>query len=600
MQPPGNMSENVRYMKRATWLLLFAVTAGLADPPTMFPPVRGTHHMVGAANNQEVEAGYRILEKGGNAVDAGVASVLAAAVTEQSRFGLGGEMPLIIKLAGKPPVVISGVGIAPAKATVDYYLHRDAEPWEDPSRKPPIPMQGIKAAITPGVFDGLMVALQKYGTMSFAQVAAPAIEYANGFPLAEEFANMLQNYKRVMDAWPASRDFYYPNGVVPSRGDEVRLPILAKTLRDLTTAEKRARGNRIKKIQAVRDFFYRGPIAKRIASFSEANGGLIAYSDLAGFKADVDAPKIGTYHGYEIVKPGFWTQGPVMIEALNILEGFDLKSMGHNSPQYLHILIEAVKLAFADRDRYYGDPKFSKVPEEILLSKEYAAQRRKLIDPTKASMESRPGDLNAPGGLPSGPTGIADVHDTTCVNVVDSHGNAFSATPSGAWLPSVIAGDTGIPLSTRLQSFVMTPGHANQLAPGKRPRVTLSPTMITKGGEFFMELSTPGGDNQDQALLQVLLNVIEFGMSPQEAVEAPRFQTEHFYSSFAFHEFVPGKVNLEGRMPKSTADALSALGHRILLASDWSNSSAPTVIMKKDGVLHGAADPRRARFIFGR
>jgi gamma-glutamyltranspeptidase/glutathione hydrolase len=269
--------------------------------------------------------------------------------------------------------------------------------------------------------------------------------------------------------------------------------------------------------------FYRGSIAKRIAAFSDANGGLIEYQDLANFKAETDKPRVGTYRGYEVNKPGFWTQGPVMIEALNILEGYDLKAMGHNSPQYLHTVIEAVKLAFADRDRYYGDPKFSKIPEEILLSKEYAAERRKLIDPQHASMESRPGDLGASAPMPTGVAGLTTVHDTTCVNVVDSKGDAFSATPSGAWLPSVIAGDTGIPLSTRLQSFVMTPGHANQLAPGKRPRVTLSPTLITKDGDFFMELSTPGGDNQDQALLQVMLNIVDFGMTPQEAVESPRF-----------------------------------------------------------------------------
>jgi gamma-glutamyltranspeptidase/glutathione hydrolase len=491
--------------------------------------------------------------------------------------------------------------VAPAKATVGYYQNRQPEAWEDPSRKPLVPMQGIKAAITPGVFDGLMLALQKYGTMSYAEVAQPAIEYAEAFPIAEEFAGMLQNYKRVMAPWAESTAFYYPNGTAPARGDLIHMPALAKTLRELAGAEKKAKGKREAKIQAVRDLFYRGSIAKRIAAFSEANGGLISYKDLADFKAEVDEPKIGNYRGYQVVKPGFWTQGPVMLEALNILEGFDLKAMGHNSPQYLHTVLEAVKLAFADRDRYYGDPKFSKVPEEILLSKEYAAQRRKLIDPAHASMESRPGDLAASGGLPTGgAAGTADVHDTTCVNVVDSKGNAFNATPSGAWLPSVIAGDTGIPLSTRLQSFVTTAGHANMLAPGRRPRVTLSPTMVTKDGEFFLEMSTPGGDNQDQALMQVLLNIIEFGMSPQEASEAPRFQTEHFYSSFAFHEFTPGKVNLEGRMPKATADALALLGHKILLTSDWSNSSAPTVIMKKDGVLHGAADPRRARFIFGR
>jgi gamma-glutamyltranspeptidase/glutathione hydrolase len=588
-------------MKYALWAsALVSAILLLADPPTMFPPVRGTHHMVGAANNQEVEAGYRILEKGGNAVDAGVSSVLAAAVTEQSRFGLGGEMPLIIKMAGKAPIVISGVGVAPAKATVDYYTKRPAESWEDPDRKPLVPMQGIKAAITPGVFDGLMVALQKHGTMSFAQVAQAAIDYSEGFPIGEEFAGMLQNYKRIMDPWPASAAFFYPNGTVPGRGELVKMSPLTKTLRELVAAEKKAKGKREAKIQAVRDLFYRGSIAKRVAAFSEANGGLISYQDLANFKADVDTPSTGTYRGYTIVKPGFWTQGPAMIEALNILEGYDLKAMGHNSPRYLHTVIETVKLAFADRDRYYGDPKFSKVPEEILLSKEYAAERRRQIDEGKASMDSRPGDLRVPGALPSGPTGTADVHDTTCVNVVDSKGNAFSATPSGAWLPSVIAGDTGIPLSTRLQSFVGTPGHPNMLAPGHRPRVTLSPTMILKDGEFFMELSTPGGDNQDQALLQVLLNVIEFGMSPQEAAEAPRFETEHFYSSFAFHEFVPGKVNLEGRIPKATGDALAALGHKITMTTDWSNHSAPTVIMKKEGVLHGAADPRRARFIFGR
>ena len=584
-------------------LLLTALAAPLLypDPPTMFPAVRGTHHMVGAANNQEVNAGFRILEQGGNAVDAGVATVLAASVTEQSRFGLGGEMPLLVKLAGKPVVAISGVGVAPRRATPEYYATRPAEFFEDPNRKPPVPMEGIKAAITPGVFDGLMVALQQYGTMKFADVAAPAIDYAeNGFPIAEEFAAFLHNYQKIINEWPASRAFFYPTGQAPERGDLVRYPALAKTLRELVAAEKKAKGNRVRKIQAVRDLFYRGSIAKRIAAFSDANGGLIEYQDLANFKAETDKPRVGTYRGYEVNKPGFWTQGPVMIEALNILEGYDLKAMGHNSPQYLHTVIEAVKLAFADRDRYYGDPKFSKIPEEILLSKEYAAERRKLIDPKHASMESRPGDLGASAPMPTGVAGLATVHDTTCVNVVDSKGDAFSATPSGAWLPSVIAGDTGIPLSTRLQSFVMTPGHANQLAPGKRPRVTLSPTLITKDGDFYMELSTPGGDNQDQALLQVLLNIVEFAMSPQEAVESPRFQTEHFYSSFAFHEFVPGRVNLEGRIPKATADALAALGHKIQLASDWSNSSAPTVILKKDGVLNGAADPRRARFIFGR
>jgi gamma-glutamyltranspeptidase / glutathione hydrolase len=593
-------------MRFVAWLVAMAVLAGTgvelwADPPTMFPAVRGTREMVGAANNQEVEAGYRMLQMGGNAVDAGVASVLSAAVTEQSRFGLGGEMPLLIKMAGKPVVVISGIGVAPKRATVEYYQNRTAEPWEDAARMPGVPSQGIRSAVTPGVFDGLMLALQQYGTMTFAQVAQPAIENAEGFPIAEEFAAFLGNYRRIIDLWPVSREFFYPTGEAPNRGDLVRMPSLAKTLRELVAAERRGRGNRVRKIQAVRDEFARGSIARRIAAFSEANGGLLTYEDLASFKAEIDTPRTGTYRGYEVHKTGFWAQGPVMIQALNILEGFDLKAMGHNSPQYLHTVIEAVKLAFADRDAHYGDPKFSKIPEDVLLSKEYAVERRKLIDRSRASMESRPGSIA--GAAPVHTTtgrGVSDARDTTCVNVVDSRGNAFSATPSGAWLPSVIAGDTGIPLSTRLQSFVLTPGHANQLAPGKRPRVTLSPTLVTRGGEFFLEMSTPGGDNQDQAMLQVLLNIIEFGMPPQEAVEAPRFQTDHFYSSFAYHEFTPGNVSLEGRIPGAAADQLRQWGHRVKVATDWSNSSAPAVILKRDGVLHGAADPRRARFIFGR
>jgi gamma-glutamyltranspeptidase/glutathione hydrolase len=261
---------------------------------------------------------------------------------------------------------------------------------------------------------------------------------------------------------------------------------------------------------------------------------LIRYEDLRDFKAEIDTPQTTEYRGYTVVKPGFWTQGPVMLQALQLLEGYDLKGMGHNSAPYLHTVIEAVKLAFADRDAHYGDPKFSKIPAERLLSREYATERRKLIDPNKASMESRPGAMGAPMRSALA-TEHNSVQDTTCVNVVDKQGNVFSATPSGAWLPSVIAGETGIPLSTRLQSFVMTKGHANELAPGKRPRVTLSPTIVLKDGKPFLAMSTPGGDNQDQAMLQVLLNIIDFGMAPQEAVEAPRFQTEHFYSSFATH-----------------------------------------------------------------
>ncbi|HTR39838.1 MAG TPA: gamma-glutamyltransferase family protein [Bryobacteraceae bacterium] len=590
-------------MKLLAITLMAAVACLEAQgPPTMVPPVRGTHEMVAAANNFEVEAGYRILTQGGNAVDAGVASVLAASVTELSRFGLGGEMPLLVKMNGQPVMAISGVGVAPAKATVEFYTHRSPEPWEQAGSMPPVPVQGILSAITPGVFDGLILALEKYGTKSFAEVVQPALEYADqGFAMPEEFGGMLRSYQRIIELWPDSVKFFYPTGQPTPVGEIFREPELANTFRELAAAEKKAHGKREAKLRAVRDLFYKGDIARRIADFSERNGGLIAYSDLANFHAEMDQPRSTTYRGYEIYKPGFWTQGPVMIEALNILEGFDLKSMGHNSPRYLHTLVESLKLAFADRDAYYGDPKFSKIPEEILLSKEYAAERRKLIDPEHASLEHRPGNIGVHTALPASTTAArGPVNDTTSVDVVDRQGNAFSATPSGAWLPSVIAGDTGIPFTSRLQSFVMTPGHANQLQPGKRPRVTLSPTLVTRDGKLELVMSTPGGDNQDQALLQVLLNIIDFGMMPQEAVEAPRFETEHYYSSFGNHEFTPGRLDLEARIPALTADALRVMGHRIAVTGEWSNPSAPAVIWVHDGVLNGGADPRRARFVFGR
>jgi gamma-glutamyltranspeptidase/glutathione hydrolase len=571
-----------------------------AQPPTMFSPVRGSHEMVGAANNFQVEAGWRLLTSGGNAVDGGVAAVLAAAVTEQSRFALGGEMPLLVRMGGKPPVAISGIGTAPALATVDYYMKRQPEPFEKPGAMPVIPAQGIRAAILPGVFDGVILALSKYGTKSYCEVAAPAIEYAGGFPLGEEYARFIADNEKILRLWPDSVAFFLPGGKPPARGEVFRSPALAATLQSLCFVEKKARGDRRKKLEAVRDEFYKGGLARRIASFSEANGGLIRYEDLAGFHATEDSWKSFAYRGYEVVKPGFWTQGPVMLEALAILENFDLKAMGHNSPAYLHTVVEAVKLAFADRDRFYGDPKFSKIPEETLLSREYAASRAKLIDPNHASMEHRPGTFAPPMDLAPPRPAAAEAHDTTCVNVADRFGNVFSATPSGAWLPSVIAGDTGVALSTRLQSFVVTSGHANRLEPGKRPRVTLSPTLVLKDGKTWLAMSTPGGDNQDQAMLQVLLNLIEFGMTAQEAAEAPRFQTEHFYSSFAGHEFTPGRVHLESRIPAEAGRALEAKGHLITMRPAWSNGSAPTLIKMENGVLEGGADPRRSRFIFGR
>ncbi len=601
-----------------TWAILpaFLAAQAIPTPPdfpeqagaqrggstkTMFPEVRALHEMVGGGNNFVVEAGMRILREGGNAVDAGVAAVLAAAVTEEDHFSMGGEMPALVKMKGQPVQVISGIGTAPAKATIEFFKNRPLEPWEKADRKPPIPAQGILATTTPGMFDGVMLALQKYGTMTFAKVAEPAIELADGFPTTEIFADTLHRDDSMLRRWPSSIAVFYPGGKLPERGDVFRQPDLARTLRELVTAEEKAKGDRTKKIDAVRDYFYRGPIAKKMGAFSEAHGGVETYADIAAFHAEIDTPRSTTYHGYEIVKPGFWTQGPVLLEMFNLIDGYDLKAMKHNSPEYLHVLIEAAKLAFADRDKYYGDPKFSKIPEQELLSKAYAADRRKLIDPLHASLESRPGvvgDRDIP--MPNGKVNKVEVNDTTCVDVMDRMGNVFSATPSGAWSPALIAGDTGIAYGIRLQSLLTVPGHPDVIEAGKRPRVTLSPTLILKDGKPVYAISTPGADNQDQAMLQVILNLIEFGMTPQEAVEAPRFQTEAFYSSFAMHEFIPGQLNLESRISKATADKLASLGHKVTVTGPWSNASAPIVIkVADDGVLEGGADPRRGRFING-
>jgi gamma-glutamyltranspeptidase/glutathione hydrolase len=298
-----------------------------------------------------------------------------------------------------------------------------------------------------------------------------------------------------------------------------------------------------------------------------------------------------------------------MLEMLNLLEGYDLKAMKHNSADYIHTLAESMKLAFADRDKFYGDPDFVRVPAKELLSKEYAAMRRSLIDPQRASLEQRPGDpVNKKPLLQDNTqpalTGQSQVpenlraNDTTCVNVIDKDGNFFSATPSGAWLPAIIAGDTGVLLGQRMQSFLLEAGHPNVLQPGKRPRVTLTPTLVMKGGKPLMVLSTPGGDNQDQSLIQVLMNIIEFGMSVQEAVEAPRFQTLHLVSSFDDHRFNAGVLNLEDRIEKPVADALTGRGHKVEMQRAWGNPSAPTVIIFRadSGVIEAGADPRRGRY----
>lgn len=607
---PQNLRLSVSLSLIAS-LVILAVAQNRSD--TFRPTVRGVRGVVAGGQPLVAEAGLRMLHRGGNAVDAGVAAVLAASVIEFSHFGFGGEVPVIIKPANKPVITINGQGQAPELATREFFEKRTPQSGDDAgrggSKPPPIPSTGPLAATVPGVLDAMIVALDNYGTLKLADVMQPAIELADAFPIDEMRVNYIRNTRRVYEQWQASRAVFLPNGQEPKIGDIFVQKDLARTLRELVGVEKKnARRGRHGALEAVRDYFYRGPLAKRYCDAIEQAGGLMRAADMAKFRAEIDQPTKVVYRGYEVYKVGFWAQGPAMLETLNLLEGYDLKAMGHNSPDYIHTMTEAIKLAFADRDRWYGDPRFVKVPGAELLSKDYAELRRPLIDPKSASTDQRPGDpVNKKSLAQMISINSHDVpeaeraSDTTCVNVIDAAGNVFSATPSGAWLPSFIAGDTGIPISSRMQSFLLTPNHPNELKPGKRPRITLSPTLVMKDGRPFAALSTPGGDNQDQALTQVLLNVIEFGMNPQEAVEAARFETAHFVSSFADHKFSPGSLSLEKRFGDQIIDEMKKRGHKVDVNENFAPTSAPTIVIfdPKSGLIQAGADVRRGRYAMG-
>src|SRR5260370_20463605 len=569
------------YLSLAISIAVLGATLQVSGADTVRPVVRGRRGVVAGGQPLCVEAGMRMLQRGGNAVDAGVATILAASVIEFSHFTFGGEVPILIKLKGKEVAVVEGMGTAPAKATLEFFVDRakqrgaarttaaapassatqraagnDIDMPSVPGAKPGlIPSTGPLAARVPAVLDACVTAMDKFGTKSLAEVMQPAIELADGFPIDELRVQYITTRAPIFSQWPDAKRIFLPNGEVPKVGDVFVQAALGRSLRAIATAEKQnARRGRHAALMAARDYFYRGPIGKRIGDYMQTHGGLLAASDLAGWHATVGAAARGEYRGYEIYKTGFWAQGPMMIEVLNLLEGYNLKKMGQNSLAYIHTVTEALKLGFADRDRFYGDPDFVKIPTQELLSKNYAAMRRSLIDEKKASLSQRPGDPTNMKPLLSSTTTISYIgapvpeilkaNDTTCVNVIDKDGNMFSATPSGAWLPAVVAGDTGVLMGQRLQSALTDPNSPNVVAPGKRPRITLTPTLVLKHGQHFMVLSTPGGDNQDQALLQVLLNVIEFGMNPQEAVEAPRFDTQHYVSSFDNHEFFAGVLNV--------------------------------------------------------
>ena len=581
------------------------------------PVVRGTRGVVAAGTSLITQVTMNTLAKGGNAVDAGVAALLAGAVTEFSHYGFGGEAPLLIRTADGQVHCISGLGKAPAKMTLEYFLGLEPDPdleeeaVQRDHQTGPIPSYGTLPALVPGMVDGALLALQRFGRLSFAEVAAPAVELAEGHPIDRVRARSIVEATSFLRLFPTSQAVFAADGRFPRPGEIFRQPDLAHTLERMVSAEGKALAkgrSRADAIEAVRDYFYRGPIAREIAGFVEDSGGLLRYEDFASFQLEVEKPLSTNFFGYEVYKAGFWTQGAAMLEALNILEGYDLQAVGWNTSDYLHRVVEALKLAFADRDAWYGDPDFADVPLN-LLSKDYAAERRESIHLNRSSPLFRPGEFRGLKPMhPSNHIGqmrpLSDTlasKDTTSINIATADGMLFSASPSGAWMPAVIAGKTGIPLTQRAHSFLTIKGHPNAVEPGKRPRITLTPTLLTRRGEPFMALSTPGGDQQEQALLQILLAVILFNFDVQEAVEAPRFQSKHLVSSFDDHAMEPNVLLLDERMPMFVVEELAALGHLVDRRGRRNSGSAPTAVsVRRNGVLEAGADPYAFRYAAGR
>ena len=561
---------------------------------------RGSRGVVAAGRTFVTDAGAQIIAGGGNAIDAGVASIFAAAVTEISHFGLGGEAPIIIYAArDQRVIVINGQGSAPKAASPELFKGRNA-----------IPGNGPLGATIPAVVDAAALALERYGTKSLSEVLAPAIALADGFPMYEFLRRYLESERKASQPYEWSIRTYYPNGAVTPTGEIFRQPNLAATLRAIAAAERKALdggASRAQAIQAGRNAFYIGPIAQRMTAAVRAAGGVMTDDDLASYKGKIEEPATVTYRGYSIHKAGFWNQGPALLQTLKILEGFNLAAMGAGSPDAIHTIVEAIKLAYADRDRYYADPDFSKVPGESLLSEPYAAMRRKLIDPHKASLETRPGDpvrgapLITTIGAAAQKTGEVEREpgDTTAIQVADAEGNLFSATPSSGWLlgGAFVAGDTGVPMSNRMQAFRLEPTSPNVLAGGKRPRTTLTPSVVLKDGKPFLAIGTPGGDSQDQQILLVLLNIVDFGMDVQAAIEAPRVNSLHPESSFDDHRAQPGVLEAETTLPPQTLEELRRRGHVIRNRSPYGISTGVVAagIDPATGRLRGGADPRRER-----
>ena len=566
---------------------------------TSYPRLFGTHGAVACEHYLAAHAAADILKNGGNAVDAAVAATLVEGVVNPQMHTIGGECPMLIQIADSRDVVcVNGNTAAPARATPQAFRERGLSE---------IPDEGILAAGVPAALGALVTALERYGRLGFADAVAHALDLARaGFPV---HAGLIRQHKFGIEAnaqkfrarWPGSVALYLPGGSIPKEGELFRNPALAQMFGHLTQAERSAAGNRSAKLNAVVAAFYQGDIAQEIVKFSQAHDGLLELSDLSKFETRLEAPARVEFGDATVYKCGAWDQGPALLQTLTILKRCDLKALGHNSADYLHALIEATKLAYADREQYYADPEQVEVPLAQLLSDDYGRLRHALIDFARASAEIRPGDpehrkalLAVSERLGGKAWGPGTVH----VDVIDRDGNMAAFTPSGGWIRSAeVIPALGFPLTCRMMTFYLAPSHhPNVVAPFKRPRTTISPSLAQRRGQAWMVFGSMGGDLQDQWQLQFFLNRYLFEMPLQQAIEAPKFSSEHFPGFFAPHDFIINRVRIEPRVDRAVLNELERRGHDLDIAPDWSEGfllAAERHI--ESGVLEAGCDPRGAK-----
>ena len=576
-------------------------------PPTGRPVVAGTRGVISSGHYLTSMAGMRMMLSGGNAFDALAAGVFAAAVVEPTAaFSLASESVFMLYHARSEDLKsLSGQGVAPRRATVDFYRSQGVDVIPTgPSVHTPL------SFTVPGAVHATISMLDRYGTKSLREVLTPAIQYAeDGIPNYRHMINELRSESigRQFEAFPpGGTDVFFPSGVLPAEGSLLIQPGLANTLKSLAEAERACGGTRSEGLSAALNRFYRGGLAKLIAKSSQSVGGILSFRDLADYQSQFEDPLHTTFAGYQVYGQRTWSQAAVLLQTLNILDHFDLQALGHNTPAYIHTVIEALKLSLSDRQSFYGDPDYSEIPIFGLLSKEYGAIRAAMINPNRAwpqmppagdawsftNRSGKPGPtLSAqPLGDSPGPVSAGTTH----LAAIDGEGNMACATPSGGALEkSVFFPELGCALSTRSEIFNLLEGHPNVIQPGKRPRTTLVNYIAIKDGSPVMTFGCPGGDHQTQANLQLMLNTFVFGMNPQEAIEAPRFATDNVADSFYPHHYFPGRLSLEPGFARETIQELSRLGHQVVGTEVCGVGAIITHRDPTSGVLSAGADPRR-------